>query len=64
MSGAIVTYQQWGPINSTSGVRTLIVEKATEGPVYDNRYGTGPEFGTKEEVDATGVFEFDIMVNR
>lgn len=64
MSGALVTYQQWGPINSTAGVRTLIVDKATEGPIYENRYGTGPEYGSKEAVEATGAFEFDIMVNR
>ena len=64
MSGALVTYQQWGPINSTAGVRTLIVDKATEGPIYENRYGTGSEYGTKAEVEQTGNFEFDIMVNR
>jgi len=64
MSGALVTYQQWGPINSVAGVRTLIVAKASTGPIYDDRYGTGPEFGPKDVVDQTGSFSFDIMVNR
>ena len=64
MSGALVTYQQAGPINSAAGVRTLIVDKASEGPIYDDRYGTGPLYGPKKVVEETGAFEFDIMVNR
>ena len=62
--GAIVTYQQPGPVVSTGGVRTLIVDKTTEGPIYEEKLGSGPEFGPRQEVEQTGRFEFDIMRNR
>ena len=62
--GAIVTYQQPGPVASCGGVRTLIVDKTTQGPRYVSDRSTGPMFGTKAEVEATGRFRFDIMRNR
>ncbi len=62
--GAIVTYQQPGPVASCGGVRTLIVDKTTEGPRYVSDRAQGPMVGTKEEVEATGRFQFNIMRNR
>lgn len=64
ISGALVIYQQIGPTNSAAGVRTLIVDKATTGPTYEARFGSGPEFGPSGQVAQTGWFEFPIMVNR
>ena len=62
--GAIVTYQQPNPVVSCGGVRTLIVDKATEGPIYEDKLGSGPEFGPVDEMERTGRFRFDIMRNR
>ena len=62
--GAVVTYQQPGPAGSLGGVRTLIVQKATEGPKYVGDPGRGPEYGSKEAVDRVGRFDFHIMRNR
>ena len=62
--GAIVTYQQPGPVASCGGVRTLIVDKTVEGPRYVGETSRGPMFGTRDQVEATGRFHFDIMRNR
>jgi hypothetical protein len=64
ISGAIVTYQQPGPVASCGGVRTLIVDKTTVGPKYLGDPSRGPEFGPQDEVDKAGRFQFDIMRNR
>ena len=62
--GAVVTYQQPGPVPSCAGVRTLIVDKTTVGPHYKGDPSQGPMYGSKEEVAKTGHFKFDIMRNR
>ncbi len=64
--GAVVAYQQPGPTNSVGGVRTLIVTKATTGPIYvrQDPAQTGPEYGTGQEVERAGRFSFPIVRNR
>ena len=62
--GAIVTYEQIGPVASCGGVRTLIVEKTSEGPIYVGDPARSPSHGSQEEVEKTGRFRFDIMRNR
>ncbi len=62
--GAIVTYEQIGPVASCGGVRTLVVEKTAEGPIYQGDPSKGPSYGSKDEVEGTGRFRFDIMRNR
>lgn len=64
VSGALVTYQQPGGVGSFTGVRSLIVDKATEGPIYVSDSQTGAAFGHQAQVDAVGRFSFDIMRNR
>jgi len=68
--GAVVTYQQPGPSGSVAGVRTLILEKTSEGPIYNIARANDPSktnnllFGPKDDVDLTGRFSFSIMRNR
>ena len=69
--GAVVTYRQPGNVPSCAGVRTLIIDKTTRGPIYDvdklagGRTDVDPNlFGKEERVKETGVFSFDIMRNR
>ncbi len=62
--GAVVTYQQPGPVPSCAGVRTLVVDKTTEGPHYEGERSQGSMYGSKEEVAKTGYFKFDIVRNR
>ncbi len=61
--GALVTYKQPGPV-SLAGVRTLMVTRATEGPIYEGPASRGPLYGPREVVEQTGRFAFDIMRNR
>ncbi len=62
--GAVVTYQQPGPVPSCAGVRTLIVDKTTAGPSYKGNPSQGSAYGSKDVVAKTGRFKFDIMRNR
>jgi len=65
--GAVVTYQQPAPVVSCAGVRTLIVDKTTTGAIYEGNASagqTGPLFGSRKEVESTGIFEFETMRNR
>ncbi|MGA1199017.1 MAG: hypothetical protein ACO36I_21190, partial [Candidatus Latescibacterota bacterium] len=70
VTGAIVTYQQPGSFGSNAGVRTLIVDKASEGPIYDIAQANDPQhidahlFGPRSDVELTGRFHFEIMRNR
>ncbi|MDP6041536.1 MAG: M28 family peptidase, partial [Candidatus Latescibacteria bacterium] len=65
--GGVVTYRQPGNVHSCAGVRTLIIDKTTTGPIYDIKLA-----GDKKDVDTslfgdpnkTGRFDFPIMRNR
>jgi hypothetical protein len=63
VSGALMTYFPKGLKDSRSGVRVLVTDLATTGPTYELRHGTGPGFGTRDEVDRVGRFQFDISFN-
>jgi hypothetical protein len=68
--GAVVVYQQPGPTGSATGVRTLVLDKTSEGPIYDIAQANDAAnidpvlFGPRKHVDLTGRFNFDIMRNR
>lgn len=64
VSGAIVVYRPQGIHADRGGVRTLYVDEATKGPARDTRFGFGPGFGDRGEVDRTGRFRFDLLVTR
>ena len=63
VSGALMTYFPKGLKDVRSGVRVLVTDLATTGPTYERKYGTGPGFGTRDEVDLVGRFRFDISFN-
>ncbi|MBT5829927.1 MAG: hypothetical protein HOH77_07005, partial [Candidatus Latescibacteria bacterium] len=68
--GALVVYQQPGPSGSSAGVRTMIIDKASVGPIYDIAQANDPAnidpvlFGARSNVELTGRFNFEIMRNR
>lgn len=68
--GAVVVYHQPGPTGSVTGVRTLIIDKTSTGPIYDIAQANDPSqadahlFGPHDQVDLTGRFHYDIMRNR
>ncbi len=64
VSGALMTYFPRGIEDPRSGVRVLVTDLATAGPTYELRHGSGPGFGTREEVDRVGRFRFDISYNQ
>ncbi|MCZ6631912.1 MAG: M28 family peptidase [bacterium] len=67
VSGGLITYRQPGnPVVSCAGVRTMLIDKAEEGPIYNAAKikGSGPEYGPLKAVKKTGTFEFNIMRNR
>ncbi|MDP6775203.1 MAG: hypothetical protein QGI83_00395, partial [Candidatus Latescibacteria bacterium] len=61
--GALVTYKQPGP-TSLAGVRTLMVTQTTRGPIYEGPASRGPLYASKDVVERTGWFAFDVMRNR
>ncbi|MDP6775965.1 MAG: hypothetical protein QGI83_04290, partial [Candidatus Latescibacteria bacterium] len=61
--GALVTYKQPGPV-SLAGVRTLMVARTTDGPIYEGATSRGAKYGPNEAVEQTGRFVFDIVRNR
>lgn len=63
VSGALMTYFPKGIEDPRTGVRVLVTDMATRGPTYEQHHGTGPDFGTRAEVDRVGRFRFDISFN-
>ena len=63
VSGALMTYLPKGTEDPRSGVRVLVTDLATSGPTYELTHGSGPGFGSREQVDRVGRFRFDISSN-
>lgn len=63
VSGALVAYRPRGTHEDRAGVRTLVLDTATEGPTYPTAFGTGPDFASQVIVSKTGRYRFDLLFN-